>query len=93
MDVALVTAGEEAFREKCMDCHMFNGEGDDLAVGGPNLTGWGSRTWIAEQIRNPGADTQYGALHKMPAFSDQLSENDILMAAGFLRLQRFASSR
>lgn len=92
MDAAKLEAGREVFERKCVDCHVYEGEGDDLGVGGPNLTAWGSRTWIFRQVQNPGSPDAYGELHKMPRFDDQLSEHDVWMVAGFLRAQRYAGA-
>ncbi|MCA9581101.1 MAG: cytochrome b N-terminal domain-containing protein [Myxococcales bacterium] len=89
VDRALVEAGEEVFEKKCLKCHMFEGEGDFLGTEGPNLTDWASRTWIMRQVRDPSDPRQYGGLHQMPSFRDQLSEHDMWMVAAYLRLQRF----
>ena len=88
-DETKVAAGETIFRRKCMRCHIYEGDGDLMGVGGPNLTYWGSRTWIFRQIAHPGAETQYGGLNDMPAFDDQLSEHDLRMVTTYLRGQRF----
>lgn len=88
-DQALAAEGEKVFRDKCMDCHLYQGEGADLFEG-PDMTGYASRTWIARQIKDPGAATQYGELNEMPAFADDLDDHDIAMVAAYLRQQRFA---
>ncbi|MEZ4255918.1 MAG: c-type cytochrome [Polyangiales bacterium] len=92
VNAALVEKGADVFEKKCVKCHMYEGEGDDLDVGGPDLTVWASRTWIMRQVRSPGGATQYGDLHKMPAFDDQLDTHDQWMVAGFLRQQRFRTA-
>lgn len=89
VDESLLADGRRIFGEKCMKCHLFEGDGDFLGEGGPNLTGYASRTWIKRQIANPGAPTNYGELNDMPRFDDQLSDHDMNMLAAFLRLQRF----
>ncbi|MBK8169579.1 MAG: cytochrome b N-terminal domain-containing protein [Sandaracinaceae bacterium] len=89
VNAALVARGSHVFETKCMECHVYRGEGDYLAEGGPNLTGYASRTWIARQIATPAAASQYGELNTMPAFADQLSEAQIRTIAAYLRLQRF----
>lgn len=86
---ALVTTGQRVFETKCMECHVYEGDGDYLAEGGPNLTGYASRTWIARQIAHPEAPTQYGELNRMPSYADELTEQQILTVAAYLRLQRF----
>jgi ubiquinol-cytochrome c reductase cytochrome b subunit len=87
-DKALATEGEKVFRDTCMDCHLYQGEGADLFEG-PDMTGYGSRTWLFRQIKDPAAATQYGELNEMPAFADDLDDHDIRMVAAFLRQQRF----
>jgi ubiquinol-cytochrome c reductase cytochrome b subunit len=87
VDEALASRGKSLFESKCMGCHSYAGEGDWLAEGGPDLTGWGSRTWIARQIAHP--ERIYGERNEMPAYAEVLSEHDIRMVAGYLRQQRF----
>jgi len=87
VDAALVARGEEVFKQKCMECHLFRGDGDFLAEGGPNLTGWGSRSWMARQIADP--DAAYGEINQMPAFDEELDAHDIEMVSAYLRRQRF----
>ncbi len=89
VDHELAESGRRKFESKCMSCHVYEGDGDFDGTGGPNLTGYGSRTWIFRQIDRPESETQYGELNDMPAFNDQLSPHDIRMATAFLRLQRF----
>jgi len=85
-DPTLVSQGKELWENKCMTCHLFEGDGDFLGLGGPDLTGYGSQEWIVRQTADP--EAHYGELNEMPAFGDQLSEHDIEMVAAFLRLQR-----
>jgi cytochrome c553 len=69
-----------------MDCHLYKGEGAE-EFDGPDMTQYGSRAWIAKQIRDP--KSIYGDMNKMTAFAEELSENDIQMVAIYLRLSRF----
>jgi cbb3-type cytochrome c oxidase subunit III len=85
-DAALAEKGEKVFRDKCMDCHLYKGEGAE-EFDGPDMTAYGSRGWLAKQIADPKAI--YGDLNKMTAFAEDLSESDIQMLAIYLRLQRF----
>jgi ubiquinol-cytochrome c reductase cytochrome b subunit len=85
----LATQGEAVFKETCMNCHTYKGDGA-FRFEGPDMTGYASREWIQRQIQNPGAETQYGELNDMPAFADDLDENDIRMVTAYLRKQRFA---
>ncbi|MBI1904420.1 MAG: cytochrome b N-terminal domain-containing protein [Planctomycetia bacterium] len=56
----------------CAMCHEFHGDGSLIGTA-PNLTGWGSREWIAGMISNPSHQNYYGHLsaneQTMPAFS------------------------
>jgi ubiquinol-cytochrome c reductase cytochrome b subunit len=88
-DKALAAEGKEVFTDKCTNCHLYQGEGQDLFEG-PDMTGYASRTWIYRQIEDPGAATQYGELNEMPEFADDLDDHDVTMLAAFLRQQRFA---
>lgn len=81
--------GKQVFADECMDCHMIGDEGAEV-FDGPNLTGYGSLSWIIGQITSPDAETQYGEFNEMPEFAGQLSEHDIRMVAEYLRAQRFA---
>jgi ubiquinol-cytochrome c reductase cytochrome b subunit len=87
-DKALAAQGKEVFTDKCTNCHLYQGEGQDLFEG-PDMTGYASRTWIYRQIMDPGAVTQYGELNEMPEFEDELEDHDVKMLAAFLRQQRF----
>ena len=86
-DAALATRGQHVFETKCMNCHAFEGDGDYLAEGGPDMTGYASRTWILRQTANPAG--HYGEANEMPPFADELTEHDLRMLAAYLRLQRF----
>jgi ubiquinol-cytochrome c reductase cytochrome b subunit len=87
-DKLLAVQGKEIFKEKCMDCHLYEGSGANL-FDGPDMTGYASRTWIYRQIKDGGAATQFGELNEMPVFADDLDDHDILMVTAFLRQQRF----
>jgi ubiquinol-cytochrome c reductase cytochrome b subunit len=87
VDAALVTQGEAVFKDKCMDCHMYEGDGDFNGIGGPDMTGYGSRTWIRKQIGNP--ESIYGELNEMTAFAEDFSAHDLDMVTAFVRQQRF----
>ena len=87
-DAALAKDGEAVFKDKCTNCHLYQGEGADIFEG-PDMTGYASRSWIAGQIEHPDAPSQYGELNDMPSFADDLDDHDVKMLAGFLRQQRF----
>lgn len=88
-DAKLAATGKQVFIDECLDCHIYEGEGANV-FDGPDMTGYGSRTWIYRQIKNAGAVTQYGELNDMPIFEDDLDDHDIRMVTAFLRRQRFA---
>lgn len=88
-DTALAEKGREVFENKCFDCHMLGDEGDDLGIGGPNMTGYASADWIRGQLLKPDDESQYGELNEMPSYEDQLSAHDVEMVVAFLRMQRF----
>jgi mono/diheme cytochrome c family protein len=85
VNAALVAQGGEVFKEECMDCHVFKGEGADT-FDGPDMTGYASREWIEKQIAKP--EAIYGDLNKMTAFAEDLDPHDITMLAKFLRQER-----
>ncbi len=61
---ALITDGELG----CIDCHKFH-EAGELGEA-PDLTGYGSRTWMERFISNPADDRFYGENNdRMPAFA------------------------
>ncbi len=71
-----VMEGNALIRQEngCIACHKF---GEDGYLGsGPDLTGWGSREWIRELIKDPNNPNHYGYLtdwgeegkQTMPAF-------------------------
>jgi cytochrome c oxidase cbb3-type subunit 3 len=86
-DAALAEQGKTVFEEKCMRCHVMNGEGAEI-FDGPDMTGYASRTWITRQVEN--AEVHYGELNEMPKFEDEISAHDIRMVTAYLRQQRFA---
>lgn len=88
-DAALAKQGRAVFEEECMDCHYYGSEGGDM-FDGPNMRGYASRWWIYQQILDPGGAHQYGELNEMPAFADDMSEQDAKLVAAYLRQQRFA---
>ena len=78
LSAALVKSGEQVFRDECMDCHIYKGEGADT-FDGPDMTGYASRAWLQTQIAHP--EKIYGDLNEMPAFADDLNAHDIDVAA------------
>lgn len=83
--------GAKLFVEECGQCHVV-GEPGLMTEGGlldaPNLFAYGSRTWLERMIQNPAAEDLYGYLddeHRMPAFGDRLTENDLETLVRYLR--------
>ncbi len=85
-DLTLAREGKALFKDKCMDCHMYEGDGDFNGIGGPDLTQYGSRTWIRKQVATP--EAIYGELNDMPVFAEEMTAHDLDMVTAFLRLQR-----
>ena len=86
--VALIKQGIACLEDDigCIDCHAF-GEPDPDADG-PDLTGYGSRQWIIDFVKNPGHEKFYPENHdRMPAFGVKkiLTDNEIGLIADWLR--------
>ncbi len=70
----------------CTECHEFQGVVDDPI--GPVLTGFGSREWLADFIRDASHPRFYGDSNdRMPAFGPEqiLSNEDIRLLTDWLR--------
>jgi ubiquinol-cytochrome c reductase cytochrome b subunit len=61
----------------CTDCHKFHDKGQ--LGDAPNLTGYGSKAWIAGLLANPGEKRFYGKNNVMPAYapSAKSAENSL----------------
>jgi len=86
--VALIKQGIAYLEDDigCIDCHAF-GEPDPDADG-PDLTGYGSRQWIIDFVKNPGHEKFYPENNdRMPAFGVKkiLTDNEIGLIADWLR--------
>ena len=86
--VALIKQGIAYLEDAigCIDCHAF-GEPDPDADG-PDLTGYGSRQWIIDFVKNPGHEKFYPENNdRMPAFGVKkiLTDNEIGLIADWLR--------
>lgn len=76
----------------CTECHEFQGVVDDPI--GPVLTGFGSREWLADFIRDASHPRFYGDSNdRMPAFGPEqiLSDEDIRLLTHWLREDWHAS--
>ncbi|PAW84848.1 MAG: menaquinol-cytochrome C reductase [Pedosphaera sp. Tous-C6FEB] len=70
----------------CTDCHSFGKKDPDATA--PDLTGYGSRTWLVRIISNPAHADFYGKRNdRMPAFADKqiLDAKSIGLLADWLR--------
>lgn len=70
----------------CVDCHSFAKKYPDAIA--PDLTGYGSRTWLMRFISNPNHADFYGKRNdRMPAFADKkiLDPKQIGLLADWLR--------
>ena len=70
----------------CTECHEFQGVVDDPI--GPVLTGFGSREWLADFIRDASHPRFYGDSNdRMPAFGPEqiLGDEDIRLLTDWLR--------
>jgi ubiquinol-cytochrome c reductase cytochrome b subunit len=75
----------------CIDCHKFHDDGELGSA--PDLTGYMSRDWLIEFIRNPAAERFYGDTNdRMPAFAahedarlNQLDDKSIGLIVDWLR--------
>ena len=86
--VALIKQGIAYLEDDigCIDCHAF-GEPDPDADG-PDLTGYGSRQWIIDFVKNPGHEKFYPENNdRMPSFGVKkiLTDNKIGLIADWLR--------
>lgn len=78
--------GERLFNKKgCADCHELNPE---LPCEGPNLHEYGSPAWIRLTVENPKSFLRYGTLSTMPAFRDELSDDEMDAVVGYLMTLR-----
>lgn len=88
-DAALIAEGRELIRTremKCTGCHQFHVPDEDAIA--PDLTGYGSRAWLVEFIRDPAHARFYGKRNdRMPRFGAEalLSEREVGLLADWLR--------
>jgi quinol-cytochrome oxidoreductase complex cytochrome b subunit/mono/diheme cytochrome c family protein len=78
--------GLATFRAECAKCHNLGADEGEA----PNLSGWGSRPWLARMIEHPDSPDLYGFLDKadqMPSFADRLAPNDLNTLIDYLHGQ------
>lgn len=87
-DEFLIEAGRKAIGDAglaCTDCHEFHGEGSGT---GPDLTGWASRAWTIDFIKNPAHKRFYGRRNdRMPNYGErgELTDKEIELVTDWLR--------
>ncbi len=87
-DTVLIEEGRRLLRDEfsCTDCHQFHTKDEDATA--PDLTGYGSRTWLSNFINNPAHADFYGDRNdRMPKFGNDgiLSEQQIGLVVDWLR--------
>jgi mono/diheme cytochrome c family protein len=87
-EAARLAAGRKAITDtlSCLDCHTFHNEDEDASA--PDLTGYGSETWLMGMISDPTHTRFYGSRNdRMPEFGkdERLSEREIRLLARWLR--------
>ena len=87
-DAAVIAEGRKLIADDaltCVDCHQFH---TDDPVRGPLLTGYGSRDWLLDFIKNPAHDHFYGKRNdRMPSFgkSSRLSTRELDLLVAWMR--------
>jgi ubiquinol-cytochrome c reductase cytochrome b subunit len=87
-DAALIAEGGKLISDaalKCFDCHAFH---VDDPGSGPDLTGYASREWMIEFIKNPAHEKFYGEKNdRMPLFGEkaELTAQQIEFIVDWLR--------
>lgn len=85
-DASLIQRGRDAIKlAGCLDCHTFRGSGDAFA---PELTGYASRQWTIDFIRDPSHARFYAEENdRMPSFGAKqiLSDAQIGLIVDWLR--------
>lgn len=93
-DVTAIEAGRKAMVEEpfeCTECHAFREHKPSLggANRGPDLTGYGSRQWLIDFIKNPEHPRFYPGdkNDRMPLYGEQriLDEKSIALIADWIR--------
>lgn len=85
-DAEKIKEGREVIADfGCLDCHKFHGEG---ASDAPDLTGYGSKEWLAGIIADPAHKRFYGKENdRMPSYEKSLSPEQIGQLSDWLRGQ------
>jgi ubiquinol-cytochrome c reductase cytochrome b subunit len=83
-----LTRGERAFETECRSCHTLEGRGPKK-VKAPDLTGYGSRAWIRQVLRDPDSHRLFGRtkVEGMESFA-KLDADDLERLVDIVRAQR-----
>jgi ubiquinol-cytochrome c reductase cytochrome b subunit len=87
-DAAMIAEGRKLIGDDaltCLDCHQFH---TDDPVRGPLLTGYGSRDWLLDFLKNPAHEHFYGRHNdRMPSFgkSSRLSARELELLVAWMR--------
>ncbi|MFO0728101.1 MAG: cytochrome b N-terminal domain-containing protein [Myxococcota bacterium] len=70
--------GERVFQKECASCHPFEGIQPEK-IKGPDLTGFNSKAWIKQALRDPDSIRLYGKtkVHGMKSFADKMKEAEL----------------
>ena len=107
-DPSLVAAGKEIFRggklangsltANCSDCHALKPAdgseslGDGAGPGYPTLTGYASKIWLQNFVRNPAHELFYGPdRNLMPVFEGKLSDKELNLLIDWMAGDYFRS--
>ncbi len=82
--------GEQLFNERCLGCHAIGGQGTDKP-NGPDLSGYGSRDWLASCIAHPEAPEYFGhtKVSAMDSYEKLGPERLQTLAAFLMELRKF----
>jgi ubiquinol-cytochrome c reductase cytochrome b subunit len=69
--------GRQIFEARCSGCHVLDGAGEER---GPLLTGWSSRAWLRDFLKQPDAPRFFGKTKRLHAMKPVKPEGDELGA-------------
>jgi ubiquinol-cytochrome c reductase cytochrome b subunit len=88
-DSALIDEGRQLIRSeamRCTECHQFQKKDEEATA--PDLTGYGSKAWLTEFIKNPAHERFYGKRNdRMPIFGEagRLDDHSLGLIIDWLR--------
>jgi ubiquinol-cytochrome c reductase cytochrome b subunit len=83
-----LTRGERVFERECLSCHVLEGRGPEKPKG-PELTGYASKAWIRQVLRDPDSKRLYGRtkVEGMKSYA-KLPEREIAQLVDIIHAQR-----